>query len=114
MRSSKPSNRAERSVSRLLGGELLDDRLRQLPALRGQRDDPVAGLAAVGGVERSRDDVDAEHHAGAAPVRLVVDLAGAERRRVAVVEEAELELRPEHARKRLLLGEPGEGMRERG
>ena len=99
---------------RLLRGELLDDGLGQRPALRGQRDDPVIGGSAVRGVERGRDDVDAEHHAGAAAVRLVVDLPGAERRRVAVVEEAELELAPEHARKRLLLGEPGEGMGNEG
>jgi hypothetical protein len=35
----------------------------------------------------------------------------AERRRVAVVEKAELEFAAEHARDRLLLGHPGIGMR---
>src|SRR5258708_4499365 len=66
---------------------------------------------AVHRLERRRDDVDPENHARAAAVRLVVDLTRAERRRFAVVEEAQLERRAEHGRKRALLGEPGEGMR---
>ena len=45
---------------------------------------------------------------GAAAVRLVVDLAGGERRVVAVVEEPQVELVAEHGRNRTLLGEPGE------
>ena len=71
-------------------------------------------LAAVGGLERGGDDVDAQDHPRAAAVRLVVDLAGAERRRVAVVEEAQLELAAEDVRDRPLLGQPGIGVRERG
>ena len=99
---------------RLLGGELLDDAPASaaVPAASARR--PGARGAAVRGVERRRDDVDAQHHPGAAAVRLVVDLAGAERRRVAVVEEAQLELAAEHARERLLLGEPGEGVGNEG
>ena len=50
-----------------------------------------AGVA-VDGLERGADDVDAQHHPGAAAVRLVVDLAAGERRVVAVVEEAQVEL----------------------
>ena len=72
----------------------------------------MVGKPAVGRVERGRDDVDAQHHARAAAVRLVVHLAGLERRRVAVVEQAELELSAEHGRERALLGEPGERMRD--
>ena len=68
---------------RRLGRELLDDGLGQRPALRRQRDHALLGRAAVDRVERGCDDVDPEHHAGAAAVRLVVDLAGAQRRRVA-------------------------------
>jgi hypothetical protein len=72
---------------RVHGRELLDDLLRERPPLRRERDDARRTIGAVHGVKRSRDDVDAQHHAGAAAVRLVVDLARAERRRVAVVEE---------------------------
>ena len=68
----------------LLGRKLLDDGLRQLAALRRQRDDAMRGNAAVDRVERRRDDVDPQHHAGAAAVRLVVHLPGAQRRVVAV------------------------------
>ena len=46
------------------------------------------------------------------PYGLVVDLAGPERRRVAVAEEAQLELGAEHGSERPLLGEPGERVRE--
>ena len=97
---------------RLLLRELLDDLLRQRPATRRERDHAVLGHAAVHRVERRRDDVDAQHHPGAAAVRLVVDLARAERRRVAVAEQPELELVAEHARERLLLREPREGVRD--
>ena len=57
-----------------LAGELLDHFLRQLPALRRQRDDAMSGRAPVGRFERGRDDVDTKHHPGAAAVGLVVDL----------------------------------------
>ena len=77
---------------RLLGGELLDELLVELAALRRERDHPVIRHAAVDRVERGRDDVDAQHHPGPAAVRVVVDLPGRQRRRVAVVEDAELEL----------------------
>ena len=69
-----------------------------------------ARLRPVGGLERSGDDVDAQHHPRAAAVRRVVDLPGAERGRVAVVEEAQLELAAEHAGDRLLLGHPRIGV----
>ena len=42
----------------------------------------------------------------------VVNLALPERRRVAVVDQAQVELRPEDGRKRALLGEPGERVRD--
>ena len=67
--------------------------------------------AAVDGVERGGDDVDAQHHPGTAAVGIVVDLSRAQRRRVAVVEEPELELVAENGRERPLLRHPGEGMR---
>ena len=72
----------------------------------------MAGLVSVGDVQRRRDDVDPQDHARAAAVRLVVDLAVPERRRVAVVEQAELELGSEHGSERPLLGEPGERVRD--
>ena len=95
----------------LLVGELLDDVLRQLAALRRERDDTLVRHAAVDRVERSRDDVDPQHHAGAAAVRLVVDLRGTQRRAVAVREQAQIELAPEHGCNRRLLRQPGESMR---
>src|SRR4029079_18556455 len=58
-------------------------------------------------------DLDAAPHARAAPVGLVVHLAAAERREVAVVPEAQVELSSEHGRDGPLLRHPGEGMRER-
>ena len=69
---------------------------------------------AVGSIERRGDDVDAQHHPCPAAVRLVVHLSPAERRRVAVVEEAQLELGAEDVRDGHLLGEPGIGVWERG
>ena len=93
MRWSKPSKRAESSVSARLSGELLHQRLVELAALWRERDDAVGRKLAVDGLERRGDDVDAQHHPGAAAVRVVVDLARRERRRVAVVEDAEFELR---------------------
>ena len=84
-----------------LHGELLDHPLVERPSLRRQRDHPAPGLAAVRGVERRGDDVDAEDHAGAAAVRLVVDLAAAKRRRVAVGEQAQVELTAENGRRRV-------------
>ena len=58
-------------------GELLDELLVELPTLRRERDDAMLGYAAVHRIERRGDDVDAQHHAGAAAVRVVVDLARA-------------------------------------
>ena len=92
----------------LLLGKLLHQLLIELASLRRQRDHPVAGSPAVDRVESGRDDVDPENHPRAAAVRLVVDLASRERRRVAVAEQAELELGTEHGSDRTLLGEPGE------
>jgi hypothetical protein len=48
----------------------------------------------------------------AAAVRVIVDLAVPERRRVTVIEQPELELRAEYRGERPLLGEPGERMRK--
>ena len=81
----------------LLARELLDDVLGQLPPLRRERDHAVLRRAAVDGLQRGGDHVDAQHHSRAAAVGLVVHLAGVERRVVAVVEEAQLELVPSTA-----------------
>ena len=94
--------------------ELLDELLVELSSLRGERNHPRRAVVAVRGPKRGVDDVDAEHHAGAAAVGIVVHLPRAERRRIAVVEEAQLELGAEHGRERLLLGEPAEGVRDLG
>ena len=108
MRWSKPSKRADRSVSAGSRRELLDELLVELPSLRRERDDAVVRRAAVDGVERGGDDVDAQHHPRPAAVRVVVDLARAQRSRVAVVEDAQLELGAEHRRQRTALANPGE------
>ena len=91
--------------------ELLDELLVELSSLRRERDDAVLGRAAVDGVERRRDDIDAQHHPRPAAVRVVVDLTGAQRGRVAVVEDAELELVPENRRQRTSLADPVERSR---
>ena len=59
----------------LLRGELLDERLVELaaPGARVRRRAPDVRVA-VDGLERRRYDVDAQHHAGTATVRRVVDL----------------------------------------
>jgi hypothetical protein len=72
----------------------------------------VAGVLAVRRFERGCDHVDAQDHARAAAVRVVVDLAIPERRRVAVVEQPELELGAQDGSERPLLGEPGERVRD--
>src|SRR5438093_3403984 len=96
----------------LLPRELLDDGLRQLTALRREGDHATAGVAAVDGFDRRGHHVDPEHHPRPAAVRLVVNLAALQRRVVAVVEEAQVELASEHGRDRSLLREPGEGVRD--
>ena len=96
----------------LLHGQLLDQLLVEPAPLGCERDHPVAGVLAVGRFERGRDHVDPEDHAGAAAVRVIVDLAVPERRRVAVVEEPELELGAEDGSDGALLGEPGERVRD--
>ena len=81
MRSSKPSKRAERSVS---AGSAASSSTTACVSWRPLGVSAITGarrLAAVGGLERCGDDVHAQHHSGAAAVRLVVDLARAERRR---------------------------------
>jgi hypothetical protein len=72
----------------------------------------VARVLTVGRFERGRHDVDAQHHARAAAIRFVVDLAVPERRRVAVVEQPKLELGAEDGSEWPLLGEPGERVRD--
>jgi hypothetical protein len=72
----------------------------------------VLGTFPVGRVERGSDDVDPQDHACAAAVGIVVDLALPKRRRVAVVEQPQVELGAEDGRERTLLGEPGERVRD--
>ena len=95
----------------LLRRELLDHRLRQLPPLRRQRNHAVRGRSGVHGIERRGDDVDAQHHARAASVRVIVDLAAGERRVVAVAEQAQLELAAEYGGHGPLLRQPRERVR---
>ena len=97
-----------------LRGQLFDERLVQRPTLRRQRDHPRRRLASVDRLERCRDHVDPQDHSGTAAIRRVVDLAGAERSRVAVVEEPELELGAEDRGERFLLGQPAESVRYLG
>ncbi len=71
----------------------------------------MLGDTAVYRVQRRGHDVDAKHHAGPAAVRLVVHLTRAERCRVAVVEDPEIELGAEHGRDRPALANPVESGR---
>ncbi len=97
-----------------LPGELLDEVLIQLPALRRERDHPVVGRSAVDGVECGSHDVDTKHHARPAAVRVIVDLPRAERCGLPVVEDAKLELGAENRRERATLANPVErGRNER-
>ena len=113
MRSSKPSKRAERSVSAGSAASssttaCVSGRPFGVSAITGP------GRSAVDGFERGRDDVHPQHHPRPTAVRLVVDLARAQRRRVAVVEEPQLELPAEDARDRPLLCQPRIGVRDEG
>ena len=114
IRSSKPSNREESSVrAGSVASSSTTACVSGLPC-GVSAIDTLLGRVAVDGLERSRDDVDAQHHAGTAAVRLVVHLAGAQRRRVAIVEEAQVELGAEHRGERPLLGHPRERVRNLG
>ena len=72
----------------------------------------MSGDSVVDRIERGCDDVYAQDHSGPAAVRVVVDLARGERRRVPVVEQAELELVAEHCGERALLRQPRERVRD--
>ena len=85
--------RQERQV--LLAGQLLDDALVELPALRRQRDHAMLRQRAVDAFESRCCDVHPQDHPRPAAVRLVVHLAAGERRPVAVVVEAQVELTAE-------------------
>ena len=93
-------------------GEVFDQLLVEPASLGGQGDHPVFSVLVVRRFECGCDHVDAQHHARAAAVRVVVDLAVPERRRVAVVEQPQVELGPENGSEGPLLGEPGERVRE--
>ena len=70
----------------------------------------MPGHAAVDRVECGRDDIHPQDHPRAAAVRFVVHLTGAERRRVAVREQPQVELGAEDRGDRALFGEPREGV----
>ena len=114
IRSSKPSKREERSVSAGSAASSSTSGLVEGSSLRRQRDHALTGLLAVHGVERGRDDVDSQHHPGAA--------AGTARRRPGRLAaascrgtlEPQLELGAENGGNRPLLGHPGEGVRDLG
>ena len=96
----------------LLDRELLDEGLGELPAFRRQRNDAVLRDTPVDRVERRRDDVDAQHHAGARRRRARRRPAGHERRVVAVGVQPQVELAAENRRDGALLGQPGERVRD--
>jgi len=96
--------------ARRLRDKGVDVLLVQLPPLRGERHHAVARNSVVDRFECGRDDVDAEHHPRPTAVRVIVDLAGCQWCRVAVVEDAKLELGPENRRERTALAHPREGV----
>ena len=110
MRWSKPSNRAESSVSAGLGRELLDELLVELPPLRGERDH-----AMLGKLRRRPRRTQPRRRRRAAPSQAHrrTDRRRPGRRqrcRVAVVEDAKLELGAEDSRQRTALAYPLEGV----
>ena len=92
--------------------ELLDKLLVELTALRRERNHPVLRNSPVYSIERRRDDIDPEHHPRPASVRVVVHLARAERRRVAVVHDPEIELGSEYRSHGTAHLQPLEGVRD--
>src|SRR6266511_2294908 len=98
-----------------LGGELRGQLLVEDPARRGEQHDAATGeVLSVGGAQRGVDDVDAQNHPRAAPVRSVVDLPGAQWSRVAVVEQPQLAAVPQRVLDVALGGEPLERLRKEG
>ncbi len=98
-------------LRRELGGERVVEH-----AARGREHDrprPDPGLP-VGRLERRIDDVDPHHHPGAAAVGRVIDLPGAERRRLPVVEAAQLRAAADGVGDVALLAEPAEPLGEQG
>ena len=71
----------------LLRSELLDDLLCELTTRGVSATTRWSGCTTVDRVECRGDDVDAQDHLCPAAVRLVVDLTGTQRSRIAVVEE---------------------------
>ena len=104
---------AEQRHVRLLG-QLVGELVVEQPPGRREQHDPRPLPARVGGLQRRVDDVDPQHHPGPAAVGRVVDLPGAERRRVAVVEEPQLVPFADRVLNRALRLEPVEGLREEG
>jgi hypothetical protein len=104
---------------RLQPGELLRHRIVERapgcrqhhdPARRWARRAPLAVHGAQGGI----DDVDPQDHPRPAPIWRVVDLAVGERRRVAVVEEAQVMAEAQRVADVTLALEPVEPFREEG
>ncbi len=101
----------------LLLGELVDEAVVEQPASGDERDHAALraeldGVDAVEGAQRRIHDVHAQHHAGAAAERRVVDLAAGERRVEARVERAHLVTVLERVAHVALRAEPVEPLRE--
>jgi hypothetical protein len=98
-----------------LGRQIAGERIVELAARRGKQDDaPALAALPVGRVQRRVDGVDPQHHAGPAAVGRVINLAAAERRRVAVIEEADLRPPLERVAQVPLPEEPLEPLGEEG
>ena len=95
-----------------LGGQLVGERVVEQPPGRREQHDPRHLAVRIGRLQGRVDDVDPQHHAGAAAIGRVVDLAGAERGRLAVVEEAQLVALVERVADRALRPEPVERLGE--
>ena len=108
---------AAQQRERLLRGELRDDRVVEDAAAGRERDHAAARahgdrVLAVARAERRLDDVDPQHHPGAAAERRVVDLARLQRRRRAVVDAVERRAQLERVGHVALPAEPVEPGRE--
>jgi len=97
-----------------LGDQLVGDLVAQHRPGRREQHDPRPRPPAVGGPQGGVDHVDPQHHAGAAAVGRVVDLAGAQRGRLAVVDQPQLVALGERVGDGALRPQPLEGLGKEG
>ena len=108
-----PGQQRQRLLARELGDQAV---VEHRPAGREHDHSPLVAqlhrIAAVASSQRRLDDVDSQHHSGAAAERRVVDLPGVQRRVIAVVDVLEAVAARERVGDVALALEPRERLRE--